>query len=392
MNILTFTTLFPNRDEPSRGVFVKERVRHFQDHASLKVVVPISVYTKARLRRNGKISPREERIAGLDVRHPTYFYFPGMFKAADGFLLFLSSVRILAAIRKDFPFDMIDAHYAYPDGYAAVLLGKLFRVPVSITLRGNDVTLLPTFRARRWFVKRALEHADLLIAVSGGLMRKASEVLGREKEIHVVMNSVDQDAFRIMDRTDARRELGIDDDGRIILSVGALIERKGFHYLIEAFASLPDEVRKDAKVYIVGGSGGEKNHEPVLKKLVRQHGLEDRVVFWGPSSHGELLRIYNAADLFCLFSEREGCPNVLMEAIACGLPSVVCGDWADRRMIPGDEIGYIVSSRDPSVLGKAIRKALDAGWDRERIRGYSLENSWRTVAEKTMALYRDIAG
>jgi glycosyltransferase involved in cell wall biosynthesis len=102
--------------------------------------------------------------------------------------------------------------------------------------------------------------------------------------------------------------------------------------------------------------------------------------------------LYNAADLFCLFSEREGCPNVLMEAIACGLPSVVCGDWADREMIPTDDIGYIAGSREKSELEKVIRRALESRWDREKIRNFSLENSWKKVAEKTLELYQGMAG
>jgi glycosyltransferase involved in cell wall biosynthesis len=338
----------------------------------------------------GKDIPDKELIAGLDVRHPVFFYLPGLFKAADGLLLFFSCIRTVLNIRKDFPFDMIDAHYGFPDGFAAVFLGKMLQVPVSITIRGNDVTLLPQFILRRWLVKYILREADLLVAVSGGLKKMAMELIEGTRDINVIMNSVDHSVFQPKGKSSARKKIGIGFEGQIILSVGAIIKRKGFQYLLEAAAPILKDHRADVRVYIVGGSGGEQSYVAALRKLVGDLNLDERVVFWGGASHEEIVYLYNAADLFCLFSEREGCPNVLMEAIACGLPSVVCGEWADRDMIPDDDIGYIAGSRDRYELESLIRKSLARKWDREKIRSFSTRNSWVKVAEKTVGLYKGI--
>jgi glycosyltransferase involved in cell wall biosynthesis len=391
MNILVFTTLFPNKAEPIRGVFVKERVRHFQESANVRVVAPVGSYTKFKFRRKGKEVPPEEKIEGLVVYHPSFFYIPGLFKALDGIFLFLSSLLPLRRLRREFRYDFIDAHYGFPDGFAAVLLGRYFHVPVSITIRGNDVTLLPNFTMRRFFIKYALKHADLLITVSCGLKNAAFNLLREKKDIHVVMNSVDHVIFHPMNKLEARKKLSIQLEEKIILSVGALIRRKGFQYLIEAAARIIDDTKEVVKIYIVGGTGGERSYKDTLAAHVTDLGLKERVVFWGPAVHKDLVYLYNSADLFCLFSEREGCPNVLMEAIACGLPAVVSGGWADKEMIPDDDVGYIAQSTDAKELERLIRKGLERTWDREKIRAFSLENSWENVGGKTMELFRAVA-
>jgi len=131
MRVLVFSTVFPNGAQPTHGLFVFERVRHLAAHAELRVVAPVSWRVRARAR-----VPAQDSAGSLEVAHPTFVYIPGLLKVLDGLLLFLSSLRTVARIRRDFDFDLIDAHFAFPDGFAAVLLGWWFDRPVTITLRG----------------------------------------------------------------------------------------------------------------------------------------------------------------------------------------------------------------------------------------------------------------
>jgi glycosyltransferase involved in cell wall biosynthesis len=193
-----------------------------------------------------------------------------------------------------------------------------------------------------------------------------------------------------MEQSFSRERIGIDFKGRIILAVGNLIKSKGFQYLIEAAAPILKDPENNVRIYIVGGSGGALSYHSALQKLARELEVEDRVVFWGPADHEKMAFLYNSADLFCHFSESEGCPNVLVEATACGLPSVVCGEWADKEIIPSENVGFIVPSRKKADLETAIRKALSSEWSREKIRSHSLQNSWNRVADRTLELYREM--
>ncbi len=389
MKILVFTTLFPNSQEPIKGVFVKERVRHYGKDNDIVVVAPVPFQTKLKYRIQGKRIPYREMISSLEVSHPTFYYIPKYLKFLDGFFLFLSSLWCVGRIKNIHEFSIIDSHYCFPDGFAAVLLGKIFRVPVSITLRGNDVSLLPEFKTRKIMIQYALKNANYLISVSEWLKKKAEELMNNNNRIHVVMNSVDHEMFKPMDKLMAREKMGFHEDGKIVLSIGALIERKGFQHLIKAFHKVKTEYGAKLYLYIAGGHGGEKNFEPELRALVEELKLEGSVFFLGQVPHEKLVHLYNSSDLFCLFSEREGCPNVLMEATACGIPALVCGEWADRFMIPSDVVGYISPSRNISELRHYMSRALLKNWNKAAIRSYSVCNSWEKIGNRTQAIFTD---
>ena len=140
MKILSFTTVYPNAAQPGAGVFVRERLRHAARLADVRVVAPVPwfpfghrITPQTRPRLSSRIESGE-----MNVLHPRFFSVPGIFKALDGLFLFLSSVAAIRRLKREgFDFDLIDAHFAYPDGLAAILLGFLYRRPVVVTLRGR---------------------------------------------------------------------------------------------------------------------------------------------------------------------------------------------------------------------------------------------------------------
>jgi glycosyltransferase involved in cell wall biosynthesis len=373
--VLLFSTVFPNAAQPHHGVFVRERMRGLPPEAEVMVVAPTPWFPFVSGLRPGfrPAVPREEVQDGVQVLHPRYLSVPGILKCLDGVFLFLSTLPTLFRLRKAFRFEAIDAHFIYPEGLAAVLHGRVFRVPVLITIRGMLPLLVP-YRLRRPQLRFALKRARL-IAVSESLKQDA---LGQGAErVRVIENGIDPALFRAIDRIEARRSLGLPEDGPLLVSVGTLAPRKGFHLVMEAMAAL----RPDLRFAIVGGPGAEGAMESELRALAARLGIEDRVVFAGPRGRSELAAWYSAADLFVLASGHEGCPNVVLEALACGTPVVATPVGNIPELLDG--VGIVVE-REVPALAAGIEEALAREWDREAIRARIEPRTWAAVGREVM--------
>ena len=174
--------------------------------------------------------------------------------------------------------------------------------------------------------------------------------------------------------------------GQIILSVGELIPRKGFHVLIRAFQILQQDYHLENAHLIIVGEGRYKKK---LAELIQTHKLESTVHLVGAKPHCELCLWYNAADLFCLASSREGWPNVLMEAIACGLPVIATNVWGAPEIIKSDEIGFL-ARREPADLAQKIFMASKKQWNIRKILDYGKENSWEKTALTIDEIFKSI--
>jgi teichuronic acid biosynthesis glycosyltransferase TuaC len=386
IKLLVFSSVFPNAVQPHHGVFVRERMRGLISGAEpseveVQVVAPTPWFPFVSGLRPGfrPAVPREEVQHGVRVLHPRYLSVPGILKCLDGILLFLSTLPVLIRLRRSFRFDAIDAHFIYPEGLAAVLHGRIFRVPVLITLRGM-LPLLVRYRLRRPQLRFALKRAARLIAVSGSLEQDAL-ALGAGR-VRVIENGIDPRLFAPIGRIAARRSLGLPEDGPLLVSVGTLAPRKGFHLVMEAMAGL----RPDLRFAIVGGHGAEGAMESELRSLAERLGIADRVIFAGPRGRSELAAWYSAADVFVLASAHEGCPNVVLEALACGTP-VVATPVGNVPELVG-QAGIVVERQVPA-LAWAIDEALSREWDRDAIRARIGSRTWaavgREVAEEVRA-------
>ncbi len=390
VRLLVFSTVFPNTAQPHHGIFVRERMRGLPGLAEaveVRVVAPAPWFPFVSGLRPGfrPEVPREEVQDGVRVLHPRFLSIPGLAKSLDGVLLFLGSLPALIRLRKEFRFDAIDAHFVYPEGFAAVLLGKVFRVPVLVTLRGM-LPLLAPFRLRRPQLRFALRKAARIVAVSRSLKEDAVRLGIDPDRVRVIENGIDPELFRPLDRKEARRSLGLPEDGPLLVSVGTLSPRKGFHLVMEAMTRL----RPDLRFAIVGGDGAEGAMESELRALATRLGVEDRVIFAGPRGRAELASWYSAADLFVLASGHEGCPNVVLEALACGTPIVATPVGNVAELVTPD-VG-IVAERKVSDLATAIDQALSRDWDRAAIRARIEPRTWTAVGREVMEEVRAALG
>jgi glycosyltransferase involved in cell wall biosynthesis len=394
MNVLVISTMYPSEAQPVHAVFVEQRVRALAPHARETVVVPIPwfplVDRLARYAVRARI-PRRETRGGVDVHYPRFLSFPKILKPLDGFFLYLACRRFAHALPRHERPDLLDAHLAFPDGWGAVLLGRELGVPVSVTLRGHDLNDLPRYPVRRRQVAWTLRHADLVIAVAESL-REAALGLGAPAERTVLVgNGVDTTRFAPHDRRAARRELGIPEEGRVVLSVGHLVERKGFHHLVRAFPRVLER-HPDARLEIVGAPGEEGDFREGIERAIRETGLGERVHLRGAIAHERLGAWYSAADVFALASAKEGRANVLLESLACGTPVVATRVWGTPEIVAEDSLGILVDGAEPETLAAAIDHALTRTWDRERIARSAARFSWEAAASSIAARWSAILG
>lgn len=375
MKVLVFTTVFPNPAQPAHGLFVYERLRHTAARVQLRLVVPVCWFRRRGIRRH-------ERYRSLPVSHPSFFYLPGVCKVLDGLWLFLSSIWAVHRVRRRFDFDVIDAHFGFPDGVAAVLLGRWFRRPVVLTLRGSELTTT-RFALRARMLRWAIARADRVVAVSHELAELATGA-GPSAPVQVIENGVAVNEFTPLEKTTARRALGVPDRAILIVSVGHLAPIKGFDLFLRSLPPLFREL-PSAQYVIVGGPSASSGRYPArLQALIEALGLSGRVTITGTVARDAVVRWLSAADLFVLSSEREGSPNALREALACGCP-VVAADVGDVRRILSAEAGLIVGDRQQAAeWHRAVRTALRSEWDRAAIRASVESCAWSGVAARTV--------
>jgi glycosyltransferase involved in cell wall biosynthesis len=298
----------------------------------------------------------------------------------------LATVR---RVRRRFDFDLIDAHFAFPDGFAAALLSWWFRRPFTITVRG---TLIPlsAFRLRSMAADWALRRAARVIAVAEPLAARVRRAAVPPDRIVVIPNGVDLERFAPIDRRVVRQRLAIG-GGMLVVSVGHLSVRKGFHHLIRAMAIVRRR-HPTACCAIVGGAGAEGDQHDELLRVIVECGLEEAVRLRGPRPHAEIASWLGAADVVVLASDYEGCPNVVEEALACGRPVVATRVGDVERMVPPGAGVLIDVPVTPQLLADAIDRALDRQWDASDIRASVETRTWHAVAVRVLAEWECASG
>ncbi len=382
--VLSLSTEFPNPSEPGKGLFVRSRLEAIAARASLFVVAPVAALDYANPQRNlfaASRIPREREEGHLQVLHPRWLY-PPFGGWTNAFFLFARLLPALAWLRARRPFDVIDAHFAHPEGIAAVLLGRILGRPVVVTIRGSELRYRRQ-RSKRFWMSWALRRADRVIAVSEGLRQFAIDLGVDPQRVTVVPNGVNPDVFFRRDRLRCRSTHGIAPAERIILSAGDLAELKGHHRVIAAMRNLNDR-GVTARLLIAGGVGRSGCYAETLRQQVTASDLGDQVAFLGEVTQQTLAELMSAADVFCLASSTEGWPNVVNEALACGTPVVATDVGAVRQMIVSERYGHVVPVHDGEAITQALGAALSGRWDHEAISARGRSRSWNQVAEDVL--------
>lgn len=377
--IAVYSSLFPSSVQPTAGLFVRERLFRVRPHASLVVVAPQPWFPLQGLIRRFRPGyrpdlPREEVQQGVRVLFPRFLSVPGVLRRLDGLSMALCTLPLMHRLRRENGVGLIDSHFAYPCGSAAVRLGRWLDLPVSITLRGTEARHLRTAGLRTQVV-RAVVQATRVFSVSDSLRQELMAAGIDGGRIHVIGNGVDLDKFHPVPRAEARTELNISADARVLVSVGGLVERKGFHRVIELLPELHQRF-PTLRYLVVGGPSPEGDMSAELRAQVVRLRLDDVVTFTGPLPPERLKHVLSAADVFVLATANEGWANVFLEAMACGLPVVTTDVGGNAEVVIAPSLGSIVPFGDADALRDEIERALQTRWDRQRIIAYARSNTW----------------
>jgi glycosyltransferase involved in cell wall biosynthesis len=384
--VLLLSNLFPSAAEPTRGVFNLSRFGALARHCPARVLSPVPWWSRAHRRNEWFSAPSDDRF-GLQAWYPTYWSVP-RFPQFHATGMAHSLRPHLTRIARDFPFDVILGAWAYPDGAAAARLADEFSCPFVLIVQGSDLNELPRNPALRKQIRTALGRAQRVVAVSRALGERAAELGVAPERIVVQHNGVDGERFCLRDRSQSRERLGLAPDRRWIACVGNFKEEKGVAVLVEAMGRLDRDADGDISLALVGSGPLESE----LRARAEALGVASRVHFIGRRPHAEVPDWISACDVLCLPSFREGCPNVVLEALASGRP-VVASRVGGVPELLDRENGLMVAAGEPSELAEALREALSRTWSAERLRETVPFLSWEqygiTLAGAVQAACRE---
>jgi glycosyltransferase involved in cell wall biosynthesis len=381
MNILSTTMVYPTPASPAQGLFVQRRLRALAAGAGVRVVClqPWFPFWSVGVQETDAGEP-------LPVHYRRMFYLPGVAKCLDGWFYARALRRALREAGPDF--DLMDAHFEYPDAVGAVRVARRLGVPVCVTLRGKLHSQV-RYRLRAPQIRRMLREADGIVAVADSLRREALALAGADLDIRVIPNGVDDRVFHRMDAAEARAALGLPDGPRFIVSVGHLQEMKGFHRLVDVLPAVR-RAAGDVRLLLVGGPTAERGYAARLISQVRRLHLDGAVELLGRQSQDRVNLLLNAADCFALATRAEGCCNAIQEALCAGAPVVTTAVGGNPELVHAPELGVLVPFGDAGALRDALLAALARHWDRDAIASVGRRRSWEQVARETLAYYQEV--
>jgi len=389
VRILTFSTLFPSSLRPGHGIFVETRLGELVSSGKVesRVIAPVPWFfsTHPRFGEYARMArtPLRESRNGFDVQHPRYFLPPKVGMNIAPFALAVGATpAVQRLLDEGYDFDVIDAHYYYPDGVAAALLARHFNKPFTVTARGSDINLIATHSIPRRLMRWASNRACASIGVSRALTQAMAQMGMPASRLMMMPNGVDLERFYIQSQTSARAVLGWP-ERPTLLSVGNLVDNKGHHIVIEALASLP-EFR-----LVIAGEGPDRH---ALETLASQFNVSSRLQFLGLVDQDHLAKCYSAADMLVLASSREGWPNVLLESMACGTPVVATRVGGIPEIMTSASVGCLMPGRTVTDVVDAVDKLWQHLPDRATVRSHAQGCGWQRTTDAQIGLFRRIAG
>lgn len=371
--ILIITNICPTNEEPNKGLYVWNQVTRLKEHFDLKV---FSTKPKA-LFSNSEKADQWLIHDDIDIYQASYLMIPKIGTLFSGKIYYQTFIQRLTDLRKTFPFDLIICYWTYPEGFAAVRFAKEFNVPIIIRPRGSDINLTIDHVLLKNRIKKTLEQADLVIPVSEKLRQKVILSGVKANIPYSLLNGINVNEFHVEPRHEAREILSLNPDQKMILFVGNLIPIKGIDLFMAAILLCDQLAQKDFEFCFIGSGNKHDELNQLAKKL--QH-CKLRLI--GEVEHSQLIHWMNASDILCLPSLHEGCPNVILEAFACGLPVVATDVGGVSELVKSESLGILVPPGDEKCLADVINQAVHKNWDRQFISQSVKNQTWDQVADR----------
>jgi len=376
MNVLIFTNLFPSTREPWRGLFNLRRFHALAAFCQVHVVAPVPAWKRFQQPAD-LVRPPSGCIEGIAASYPTSWTLPRVMPQWHAAQAYRSVRSHVQDVRREFPFDVVLGAFAYPDAVIASRLASDAGCPFVALVMGSDMNDLAQRPNLRGLVRSALSSAAHVVCVSTALQRRVLELGIAEERTTVQHNGVDGGRFQVRDRSDARRTLGLDGEQKLVVFIGNLVHEKGPDVLVEALGQLRSNASPDFRVVFIG-DGPQK---PALLSSIAASGVGAQVSFLGRRPPGEVALWLAASDVLCLPSRREGCPNVVLEALASGRPVVAAAVGGVPELLNTGN-GVMVPPDDPKALAEALSGALRRSWTPSELRLSVPALTWEDVGRR----------
>jgi teichuronic acid biosynthesis glycosyltransferase TuaC len=398
MTTLAISSLFPTPEQPNHGIFVLNRINAMIKHSGEDVVVlnpiPTSPIHKIlpRYRAQQSCPDTTTNLSIQHIYHPKYLSIPGLFKDREHSSAIACILPLIENLHKKHSFERIDVHWTYPDLPLGLFVAKKLGIPCYLTLRGMEAFYYNEKDNRSNIIAKCISKADGIISLSQEMSSFATLISNLKKTPTIIRNGVDTKTFSYTDKKSSRDTLDINQKETMLLGVGALIERKGFHHIISALRQISSQLQdKTLHYHILGAPGMEGDFQKSLEQLASQVRSDNiKITFHGAVNNSQLPLWYCAADIFCLSSFNEGSPNVLAEALSCGCPSVASDVGAVSDIILSeDNLGLTLPCQSSAsnknagnIWADTILKALSIDFDRSLQSSAMSKYTWEWCAKK----------
>lgn len=364
LKILVLTNLFPTPWDPLRGAFNRQQFERLGQRHEVHVLTAVDFRE-----RLGPVRG-EVDVAGLRTGHFVFVFPPGVGRSLHAACWFVSlqlqhGWRLRAA-----KYDVVLASWAYPDAVAAGWLARWLGIPYVVKVHGSDLNVMAESVLRRPQIRQALRHAGAVVAVSRALADKAVAIGADPARVSTIYNGVDDRRFAPGSRAMARQRLGLADSSPMILYVGNLKPAKGCIDLLEAFPAVWKAKPEARLVYLGAGAAAAE-----ITQRAAALGCAEQVMLRGAIPHAQLGDWFQAADVMCLPSHNEGVPNVVLEAMACGIPVVASRVGGIPEVLP-EFAGILVPARETAALSAALIEATSRRWECDRIAEHARTFRW----------------
>jgi len=381
MKVLLITNLFPSPSDPERGVFTLQLAKELNKKCELTVVCPLPWFPRLSFLKRFKKwyqmaeVPEQYEMDGISVYSPKYLLIPKVSESLHSLFMAIGIKSFVKKLHAQKNFDVINSQWLYPDGVASEVLAEKLKLPHLTTGLGCDINDDLNHDSKAPKILSMLDAVEGVTVVSSRLKDELVKHKVEPGKIKVILNGVDYDRFKFLDRQDCRKKLKLNDDDQIILYVGRLSDEKCVYSLIEGFSKI-SKTDSPLKLMLVG-DGPEYDH---LKQLAESLHISERVIFVGKVAHGDINQWFCAADVFCLPSKREGCPNVVLESLASGCP-VVASDVGALPDLVSKTSGLLFKAEDVDDVADKLSLALSMDWDRSEIRQSMEKCTWSQAAD-----------
>lgn len=380
LKIAVVTRYFPSSAEPWQGRSAYQTLRMLARNSDVRVFYPNAAYPsllKPRSRSYDKLDPS---YSPPDLR-VNYYDFPALPLLSRPMNGWMAARVLLPHVRRFAP-DLIFSCFIYPDGYAALKIGKALSVPVVAMSIGSDINRIGD-PISALHTRTVLRAADFVVTVSSDLRLKAVAMGASPEKTRAILNGCDPSVFYVRDRVEARQRLRIDPATEAVVYIGRMDVKKGLRELVEAAVLLHSE-RPNLHVYLVG----EGPDRPIVESAIQAHGAASYIHALLGCASDDVAVWMAAANLVVLPSYMEGCPNLVLEALACGRP-VVATNVGGIPEIMSDQCGRLVPPREPVALARALASVLDTSWEAAAISACG-SRSWGDVAAELLEVFESL--